>query len=314
MFINKVFTCQKIDSGEESGEEEAEVMIDDDSGSIDFQMSHYDVSETGKREAHDVEAQDIQRRTLERMLTVTSEWLDSDVKGSVSVNLGEVSGVYGQRGHEVAVGRERINFDLHVSVNDRGVWFGDQDLGLYKIPAGPKKDVNKNTYNNLYNIRQFRDLLEEFLYSYGRENRDDQDVGSFSYPTSELDDELIERVLPKYDRGNFGDAVQTAGKIVEERVRQKSPEELKEKDGSELIQEATKSGGPLSFGERSAEEQGVMFLYAGSYQAIRNPLSHRSPDQSKERYLDDLGKEEAHNIISFVNLQLRFLDQYASSP
>jgi hypothetical protein len=68
------------------------------------------------------------------------------------------------------------------------------------------------------------------------------------------------------------------------------------------------SEGPLRMGEKPGEEEGVMFLYAGAIQGLRNPLSHRLVDLEKERYLDDFDQQEAHDIISYVNLLLSLLE------
>lgn len=121
----------------------------------------------------------------------------------------------------------------------------------------------------------------------------------------ELDDELIERgCIDQYRSDHFQSAVTNAFTVLEERIREKGGYDAS-KHGVNLIQEAFHhEEGPLSFGQTKAEREGVMLLYRGAFQTLRNPPSHR--------FLDDLDSRQARDIIYFVDLLLNLIDESAS--
>ncbi|AUV82077.1 hypothetical protein C2R22_10800 [Salinigranum rubrum] len=130
-------------------------------------------------------------------------------------------------------------------------------------------------------------------------------------PIDSLDDELQARCADKFDRGEYADAVRAAGQLLEERLKQYSPDEVGDRDGYDLISHLfSEDGGPLSFGRTGSERKGIYFMYAGAYLALRNPLSHRSPDGEDDEYLGTISPEEAHHAICYVDLLLKFLDKY----
>lgn len=117
--------------------------------------------------------------------------------------------------------------------------------------------------------------------------------------SSTIDSELQERAHPEFADGHYQAAVRTAFTVLEERIRKKGgfPPHL---TGAKLALEAFNSEkGPLAFGETGGEKDGVMFLYRGAFQALRNPPNHRfiEPD-----------RQYAHDAICSVNLLLRLLE------
>jgi uncharacterized protein (TIGR02391 family) len=124
----------------------------------------------------------------------------------------------------------------------------------------------------------------------------------------EVDDELVEHCFSKYARGEYADAATKALKILDNRLKETVGDEIGYSSTADLMKKAFRpSEGPLRMGEKPGEEEGVMFLYAGAIQGLRNPLSHRVVDPDRERYLDDFDQQKAHDIISYVNLLLSFL-------
>lgn len=123
-----------------------------------------------------------------------------------------------------------------------------------------------------------------------------------------FDDELVEHCLSKYSRGEYADAASKALKILENRVKEAANDEIEYSSTANLMQAAfSPPDGPLQMGEQAGEQKGVMFLYSGAIQALRNPLAHRVVDPEKDRFLDDLDQQDAHDIIAFVNLLLSLL-------
>lgn len=122
--------------------------------------------------------------------------------------------------------------------------------------------------------------------------------------SSVLDDELAERCLSEYESGHYQSTVRTAFTVLEERVREGGgfPQAI---SGAELMLQAFNADdGPLSFGQTDGERDGVMFLYRGAFQALRNPVSHR--------FVEEVDKEYARDAIHTVNLLLRLLDENKS--
>lgn len=119
--------------------------------------------------------------------------------------------------------------------------------------------------------------------------------------SSVLDDELSEQAIPEYEGGHYQSAVRTVFTVLEERVRDDGefPQEL---SGASLMLDAFNSDdGPLSFGATDGEQDGVMFLYRGAFQALRNPVSHR--------FVEEVDEDYARDAIHTVNLLLWLLDE-----
>jgi hypothetical protein len=141
-----------------------------------------------------------------------------------------------------------------------------------------------------------------------------EDKTSLSIPMSELDDELIKVSWSKYARGEYRDAASRACQHLEHRVRKLLEDEHSGRDGASLMKHAfSKHSGPLSMGERAGEREGVMHLYAGAIQGIWNPLHHRPTASDADKYLDEFGQQEAHDVISFINFLLGLLPEDTDS-
>lgn len=64
--------------------------------------------------------------------------------------------------------------------------------------------------------------------------------------------------------------------------------------------EAFRPDGPLAMGKTEAEKEGSMLLYRSAIMALRNPVSHR--------FVDEIDKDYARDVIHTVNLLLRVID------
>ena len=195
---------------------------------------------------------------------------------------------------------ESDNFDeITIRANNSRIEFGGPAamtpyIYTYELAKeGEPQDDNNST--------QILNFLEEVI------GNDKASSG-----TVELNDnELISRCLPKYKRGEYSDAARLAGQILEERVKTVAPESVADLTGAKLMKQAfNPDEGPIQMADEAGEQEGIMFLYAGTYQAIRNPLSHRTPNPEKERYLDNLDQVQTRNILHLVDFLLMSLDQY----
>lgn len=124
------------------------------------------------------------------------------------------------------------------------------------------------------------------------------------------DDELSERCLPLFNEKKYAEAARLAGQILEERVSEFAPEAKSDLEGAKLMREVfSPDGGSLQIASDGGEQTGLMSMFAGSYQAIRNPLSHRTPDPNRERYLDDLDRIQTKNILHNIDYLLTTLER-----
>jgi uncharacterized protein (TIGR02391 family) len=169
------------------------------------------------------------------------------------------------------------------------------------------------------NVPVARRIIEIISYFSPKANGPDQtSLLEFETPSGdqqayeeELDGGLEASCIPKLRRGEHSDAIAAAGKILGERVRSADPEELTGLTSTDLMQQAfSRDGGAFRWAEEDNEQKGVMFLYAGAMAAMRNPMSHRTPDPEQGRFLDDVDATVAMRYIVFVDLLLKMLDRY----
>jgi len=309
VFITNLFECREFEDGEYIGKEDAELAIDDQQGEIYFDLRSRDVGAPDTRENRSVTGQitihNLERAYLKRITNIIEQWLESDTRSSVTVEIGEVDGTCGRHG-------EREKFDLlSVGIDERGIWFlaDGGDTESVRSPAATKQIDGE--YNNIYNIIQMKEMIEEFLYTYGREEKKSSvsDTGVLTMALSDVDEELQDRSIPKFDRGEYVEAAKEAGQLLEERVRDVAPDVSNSDHGKSLMTTVfNPQNGSLSFGEIPGEKQGVLHLYTGAIQGIWNPLHHRTPDPSNDRYLDSLDRQQAHDIICYINFLLRILE------
>ena len=148
--------------------------------------------------------------------------------------------------------------------------------------------------------------VKDFCHGCGEPYPWADEAGEFTeVDSSVLDDELVERSVSQYESGHYQSAVQSAFIILEERVRDRGGFG-RNIHGSDLMTESfTPDGGPLSFGETGSEQQGVMFLYRGAMQSLRNPASHR--------FIEEVDEDYARDVIHTVNLLLRLMETNTSS-
>jgi succinate dehydrogenase flavin-adding protein (antitoxin of CptAB toxin-antitoxin module) len=127
-----------------------------------------------------------------------------------------------------------------------------------------------------------------------------------------IDDQLASRCLKKYQNQEYNDAISTAGRLLEQRVREVAPEDLSEKTGRKLMTSAfNKADGPLQFAKRDDEQEGIMFLYAGAIGGIRNIAVHRP--EGGEDFVHNFDKEMARSIIFYIDYLLTLLKRYEES-
>lgn len=112
--------------------------------------------------------------------------------------------------------------------------------------------------------------------------------------------DLVEVSMRKFENGHYADAVESAFKTINKRVKDiVIAKTKKEIDGVSLMREAfgfnsTRNKDPIIFlGDITTEsgkniQEGYMQLFAGAMQGIRNPKAHDNIDISKERAMHQI--------------------------
>lgn len=124
------------------------------------------------------------------------------------------------------------------------------------------------------------------------------------------DGEIVDKCVPHYREEEYQEACRKAGVILEERVTEVAPDEYSELDGSDLMHQMfTDDDGVLQIADNPSEQRSLMYLFAGTYMGVRNPLSHRTVSPDKNRYLDDLDDTQSRNILHLVDFLLTLLSR-----
>lgn len=191
---------------------------------------------------------------------------------------------------------KRDNLYATITITERVLEVVLEENDLFEEPVIPVlplgTEMTGYEAKNSKNLSALRETLSEVLET---DNKD------LEIPIS--DKELVTRCLPRFHRGDYAGAAREAGQILEERVFSMSS--LEETHGTDMFNQVlSPDGDGINISSNRGEQTGVMFLFSGYYQAIRNPLSHRRPDLSKDRFLDDLGEQQTHHVLCFADFLL----------
>ncbi len=130
-------------------------------------------------------------------------------------------------------------------------------------------------------------------------------------PDLHIHPDLSESCTERLHNQDYPGVIQGAAVVLEDALRSSHPPEAPL--GSKLATEVFKPGDPVfKWGYESAEQKGIMYLYTGAFLALRNPISHRHPDRNRNRFLDDIDKRDAIDILCFFNFLRRKLDMYGT--
>lgn len=254
-----------------------------------------------------VELKDLSADELGIITSLISNWLGSRSQATLSRSLNNISGNY--KKSPVSSGLRTSPQDIQVEFSSSEIILGTAGLGLvipreeeeiiFNFPATEVPGKSPE-YSNIFGLR---DLIFDFLEL---EFEGSGETSGFEFPpeiqsSERLDIELQRRVVTEFESEHFQSSVRTAFTVLEERVRELG-EYPDTEYGTGLIQKAFHpDDGRLAFGETTSEREGVMFLYRGAFQALRNPVSHR--------FIESVDEDYARDAIFTVNLLLRLLHE-----
>ena len=243
--------------------------------------------------------------------SLISDWEGSRSRPAISDSIDEITGEYERS--EKSSGYRRPHQDESIQFESVNIALGTAGLAFI-IPNGdnqtrfniPASEVpgRKPEYTNISTFSGF--IFDFFDIEYEGNIEDIQlELPPQIESIERLDEELQRRAVSEFESCHFQSSVRTAFTVLEERVRELG-EYSETEYGASLIQNAFHpSDGKLAFGESSGERDGVMFLYRGAFQALRNPASHR--------FIESVDEDYARDAILTVNLLLRLLEENNSS-
>jgi len=126
---------------------------------------------------------------------------------------------------------------------------------------------------------------------------------SIALQTTPLHQAVQSAVQKKFADGHYSDAIETACKVLNNLVQVRSG--CFDLDNTKLMQKVFSRDNPiLRFNDLSSddlknEQQGMMFLFCGVIQALRNPRAHRVIEDHPEMALE---------AISFISMLAKYLE------
>lgn len=252
---------------------------------------------------------DISAKNLGIFSSLISDWQSSRSRPAMTDSLEEISGVYERSATKTGPGRNSSDAEFNLEFTSLRIVLGTAGLVLldphgddyirFNIPASEASDkVPEYT-----NISKFGDFIFDFfdIEFEGSVEELEMDLPPEIVSSERLDSELQSRAVVEFESRHFQSSVRTAFTVLEERIRELG-EYPETEYGTGLIQNAFHpENGQLVFGESPGEREGVMFLYRGAFQALRNPVSHR--------FIESVDEDYARDAIYTVNLLLRLLEE-----
>ena len=165
------------------------------------------------------------------------------------------------------------------------------------IREGYKKGVERAIAKLQTIVGMFNDRI-----SYLQETPDGRALKSFS--DLDLHPEISQAICDLFKNGHYANAIEDSCKVLDALVKIRSGRY--DISGTELMQAVFSPKNPiLKFNELitdtdKSEQQGMMFLYAGSMLAFRNPRAHGIVEDDPEVSLE---------VISFISILAKSLDK-----
>lgn len=193
---------------------------------------------------------------------------------------------------------EHQNFDIYglfdpSAVRDRGP-FMDHHPEDY-VPA-----YQAGVKSALESLRAAKKYLAERLEDSGDS---DQARSARALKDLNLHPQIAQSIEKKFADGHYADAIETACKVLNNLVQNKAG--VFDIDNTKLMQRVFARDKPLlSFNDLANddlknEQQGMMFLFAGAMQGLRNPRAHRVIEDHVDMAVE---------AIAFISLLAKYLD------
>lgn len=313
MEIADVVSCEIFKDGDFRSRETAKIHIYQENSDIclHIETERFDMTEDPET-ATSVEIDQLDPRTLQRLRKQLSEWLqapDNDVlKWRTRPLIGECRG---------KTSSEEIN-SLDISLSNSGLNIvgisstGDPVEDAVRIP--PTGEIHDGRIEDHNFIQRLHSMLEIFQAGFERDRSDILEVTNrLVHPERHLHSDLPEECLDRLECEDYKGVIQKAGEALEGLLENKAPNEIVDNTGPavDLVARLFTDEDGFRWGYVPNEQEGLRFLYAGSFKALRNPTSHPRGDPDRNRYLDDICREDAIDALCLYNFLVRRLHAYS---
>lgn len=185
--------------------------------------------------------------------------------------------------------------------------------GLILSLVGKNHDIYKN-FVSIYNSKIYDTDKTKYLIGVLRSLKNELIINGIKQNTRDdiidhLHELIIKVSLKKYQDGHYSDAVESAIKEINDRLKHLFKKyKNEEKDGSDLfslvfnadISKALLKVNDLSTISGKDEQEGYKFLFMGTWKGIRNPKAHANTY---------LSKEQAYKRLIFASMLMEKIDE-----
>lgn len=314
MRIADVVSCHHFTDGDFEARETAELHIyqEDPDICLELETQRQDRGENIQA-AVELTLERVEIATLERLREKLSDWLGSDDCEDTSWKTMPLSGEF--RGTTASDEIQYLEFSVSAdAIRIQGFNpAGEPVEGAVTIP--PTERVNDGEADDFSYFRRIHSILEIFLAGHDEDSADILEVTDrLVHPETHLHPGVPEECLQRLDQGDYKGVIQKAGETLEEKLKDETSAEILETvDNPPNIVDQMFSNNVdrgVQWGYKPAEQDGIKYLYKGAFLALRNPTSHPRGDPERNRYLDDISRQDAIDSLCLFNFLMRRLDIY----
>lgn len=313
MEIADVLSCDFFDSQNWDGREESSIHIYKQGDQVGLDIETERTGSDGRtQELTMVEVTRMDVETLRKIQSQLGEWPEKANSEQIALKTRPVEGRYKDNSTDHEICHLRVEF-TPLGLRILPFASGNQPVpNAAHIPCA--NEIHDGTAESHSHLKRIYSLIEVFLA--GIEQESDDVIHSTKYlldPGSHVHPDLREICLERLDSGDCTGVVQAAGTALENALESKAPDDIlsRAKHATDLVNQTFSGDDPVfSWGYNGGEQQGLHYLYAGSFMALRNPTSHPRGDPDRNRYLDDINERDALDILCLFNFLLRQLDKY----
>jgi hypothetical protein len=316
MEIADVLSCDFFDSQDWDGREQSRVHIYKQGEQVGLDIETERTGSDGRpQDLTRIEITRMDVETLRKIQSGLGEWLQKASSEQTELTTRPVEGKYKDSSEDHEIARLRIEFTSQ-GMGILPLALGNQPMSnAAHIPC--TAEIRDQTAENHSHLKRLYSLIEVFLAGIKQES--DDVIQSTKYlldPESHVHPDLKSICLERLDGGDCTGVVQAAGTALEKALESKAPNEIvsRAKNATDLTNQTFAGDDPVfRWGYNSGEQQGLHYLYAGTFMALRNPTSHPRGDPDRNRYLDDIDERDALDILCLFNFLLRRLDEYGAT-
>lgn len=316
MEIADFVSCDFYYSDRWDGTERSELHIKKEEGQVSLEIETERQDSQNEVQALTTLSLDrIDVRVLRRIQTCLGDWLQEGRTGEKSLTTRPLEGGEYRDGTTVEKARQ-----LQIDINREGLHIlalnpdGQPVDNAIRIP--PTNIVHDDGFEDCVYLERLYSLFEIFLAGFEQETDDVlRSTGYLMNPETHLHPRLPSVCIDRLQNDDYEGVIQAAATALEELLEEKAPDQIVQNSSGtkNLIEQTFSPGDPVfHWGYENNEQSGLQFLYSGAFMSLRNPMSHRRRDRSRNRFLDDINEKDALDALCLFNFLVRRLETYGT--